>query len=747
MTPKKKSQASEENVNDFVLEPLHLPGFIQPHGVLLVLQEPGLKIVQTSNNTEIFFGIPPESFLNHSLSQFLPKTQIRNLKKIIENNDFDRLNFVKIRLKKDDKYLFLDGILHRNPDGFLILELESSTYRDEIDFLGFYHSLKSASAKIQDTANLQEMYEAIVREVRKLVNCDRVMVYQFDKDWNGEVIAEDKRDDLEPFLGLHYPDVDTKPCRDLYSSNWLRLIVDVNSESANLVPLNHPKNEQPLDLSDSVLRGFSPCHRKYLQNMGVCSTLVMSLKRSGKLWGLISCHHYTPKYVSYELRQACEFLSQIVSSELLAKKEAEDYDYQIQLKSTQVKLTEYMSIEKNFIDGLLAGNPNLLDVANAGGAAIYWQENFSTIGNVPENAALETLIDWLQENIQQDVFETDSLSPLYPEAENYKDIASGLLAISILPKNYILWLRPEFIQTVNWAGDPTQPIEKKVDSEGILRSSPRGSFALWKETVRLKSLPWKPCEVEAVKDLRNAIVNIALRQADEQAKLARELQRSNDDLEKFAYVASHDLQEPLNLISSYVQLLEMRYGDRLDEDAKEFINFAVEGVTHMQTLIDDLLTYSRVGTNNKRFVTVDIEEVLNRACLNLKTKMNENEVTILRDRLPSVLGDRVQLVQVFQNLIGNAIKFRQEEPPEIQIRVEEREDEYLFSVRDNGIGIESQFSDRIFIIFQRLHPRDEYPGTGIGLALCKKIVERHGGKIWLESVLRQGSTFYFTLPR
>ncbi|WP_204102342.1 MULTISPECIES: ATP-binding protein [Spirulina sp. CCY15215] len=739
--------STEEKLDYFNLEPIHLPGFIQPHGVLLVLEEPRLKIVQVSNNTESFLGIPPEKLLNYSLSKFFPRTQIRNLKKIIDRNEFETVNLVKLKIKKDGEYLFIDGVLHRNNDGVLIIELEQSIYRDDLDFIGFYHSLKSAAANIQKTSSLSEMYQAIVQEIRNMVKCDRVMVYKFDKNWNGEVVAEDKREDIESFLGLHYPDADTKPCRNFYSEHWLRLIVDVNAESADLLPVNYPETNLPLDLGNSVLRGLSPCHREYLQNMGICSTLVMPLKRSGQLWGLISCHHYTPKKVSYELRQACEFLSQIISSELIAKEEAEDYDYKIKLKSIHTKLTEYISIKNNFIDGLIADSPNLLDLVNAQGAAIYWQGDFTTIGNVPQNPHLKGLIEWLKNNIQAAVFETKSLPFLYPEAEKYKNIASGLLAISILPKNYICWFRPEFIQTVKWAGNPHNTVVKKIDSEGVVRLSPRGSFAVWKEIVRLNSLAWKSCEIEAAKDLRSAIVNIALRQADEQAKLTQELERSNEDLEKFAYVASHDLQEPLNLVSSYVQLLEMRYRDRLDEDAKEFINFAVDGVTHMQTLIDDLLTYSRVGTQDKKFVKIEVEDVINRACTNLQEKIQTNEVTIMRDLLPSIFGDRTQLIQVFQNLIGNAIKFRKEEKPHIQIRVEENEDHYLFSVRDNGIGIELQFSDRIFTIFQRLHSRDEYPGTGIGLALCKKIIERHEGSIWFESELRKGSTFYFTIPR
>ena len=232
----------------------------------------------------------------------------------------------------------------------------------------------------------------------------------------------------------------------------------------------------------------------------------------------------------------------------------------------------------------------------------------------------------------------------------------------------------------------------------------------------------------------------ALRQA------TQELERSNAELEQFAYVASHDLQEPLRMVTSYLQLLERRYKARLDQDASEFIAFAVDGAARMQTLIQDLLTYSRVGTQGASFEPTDCEAVLDQVLRDLQVAITESGAAISRGPLPVLAADAAQLSQLLQNLIGNAVKFRGNSPPLIRVESEQRSADWLFSVQDNGIGIDPRHADRIFQVFQRLHGIGRYPGTGIGLAVCKKIVERHQGAIWVESQPDAGATFFFTIP-
>jgi light-regulated signal transduction histidine kinase (bacteriophytochrome) len=246
-----------------------------------------------------------------------------------------------------------------------------------------------------------------------------------------------------------------------------------------------------------------------------------------------------------------------------------------------------------------------------------------------------------------------------------------------------------------------------------------------------------------------AVRDISVRKRSEEylVKTAEELKRSNEQLQQFAYVASHDLQEPLRMVASYTQLLAKRYKGRLDSDADEFIDYAVDGCNRMQGLIRDLLAYSRSGTSETLLSDISGENALNNALKNLRIAIEESSAVVTHDLLPTIKTDNTQLVQVLQNLVGNAIKYRSAAVPHVHVSAMKNDSkEWVFSVRDNGLGIAPQFFERIFVLFQRLHGRQEFNGTGIGLAICKKVVERLGGRIWVESQPEEGSTFYFSLP-
>ena len=624
---------------------INLSSQIQHHGVLLVLQEPDLKIVQASRNAASILDIPLENLLETDLEQLLDPYQIGRIKSRLTEDSLDFINPTKIWVRKRrEDYVVFDAVFHRNEEGILILELEPAISEDNIPFLSFYHLAKTSINQLHSSANLQDYCQIIVQTVRKVIGFDRVMLYKFNEDDHGCVLAEDKLESMEPYLGLNFPESDIpKPARKMFLSNLIRLIPDTNGEPVDIFPVLNPVTERPIDLINSTLRSPYPCHIEYLNNMKVGASLTISLIKEGRLWGLIACHHQTPKFVSYELRKACEFLGKMIFSEIYTREETQDYDYRMKLTSIQSSLIDYMSQEENFIAGLIKHQPNLLDLTSAQGAVICFGGKYTLIGKTPKEEDLNNLVTWLQNNVSEEIFYTNSLPEIYPDAEKFKNIASGLLAIPIGKRNYVIWFRPEVIQTVNWGGNPNQAFEIN-EEEGNLHLCPRQSFELWKQTVRLTSLPWRSVEIKAALELRKAIVNIVLRQAEELALLAADLERSNAELKKFAYVASHDLQEPLNQVANYVQLIEMRYQNALDEDANEFIGYVVGGVSLMQTLIDDVLAYSKVDMQNIEFAPISAEKALEKALNNLSTRIEQTSAKITHDELPTVMADSTQIM-------------------------------------------------------------------------------------------------------
>ncbi|QLE44132.1 GAF domain-containing protein [Nostoc sp. C052] len=733
-------------------EPIHIPSLIQPHGVLLVLQDPTLKIIQVSSNSQEVVGRQPDELLGKPLSDLLNVKQIKLIQQCL-TEDFESVNPLNISIKYQNKSIYFDGIVHRF-DNIIILELEPKKSKEKTGFFDFYQQVRGTISRIQKTPTLLEMCQVVVKEVRRITGFDRVMVYRFDREGAGSVIAEDTNQET-PYLDLHYPPSDIpKQARQLYTLNWLRLIPNASYQPATLIPTNNPLTNQPLDLSLSVLRSVSPLHLEYLQNMGVTASMSISLMHEQKLWGLIACHHSSPKYISYNIRTICEFIGQVMSVELANKEASEDIDYKSQLKSLQTQFVEGLSQAEYFLDGMVQMKSQLLNLVSATGAVICSGDQYIQVGKTPSESEIHALLDWIKPQLHHNLFETRSLSKNYPAAESFKVIASGVLALEIskVHHNYILWFRPEVIQTVNWGGNPNKPVE--VFSNGSLRISPRKSFELWQETVQGSALPWKPCEVEVVAELRSLIVGVVLRQADKLASMNFELQRSNEELDSFAYVASHDLKEPLRGIHNYANFLMEDYADVLDSNGMAKLQTLVRLTQRMEDLINSLLHFSRLGRAELIRQAVNLNELVPQVITTLTISRPQSEVEFrIPQPLKSVQGDRAQINELFSNLISNAIKYNDKPQKWVEIGFIEGNGErkvastsLTFYVRDNGIGISQEHLDKIFQIFRRLHGRDDFGGgTGVGLTIARKIVERHGGRIWVESTPTEGSTFYFTL--
>ncbi|MDJ0694621.1 ATP-binding protein [Mastigocoleus sp. MO_188.B34] len=753
--------AKNVNLTNCDREQIHIPNSIQPHGILFVLAPEDLTILQVSKNIRSVLGYNPEDILNQPLANFLAASEISSIQKCL-TEDFDHVNPLKISFSTQEQIQYFDGIIH-SYDGLVILELEPTQETEYVNFIKFYNLVNSCVAKLQNTISLLDTCNVIVNEVRKLTGFERVMVYRFNDDGSGNVIAESKTDKIIPYLGLRYPATDIPlPARKLYVNNWLRIISNVNYEPIEITPTLNPLTHKVVDLSFSSLRSVSPIHLEYLKNMGVTASMSISIIRNKQLWGLIACHDSRPQHVSYEVRTACEFLGKILSAELLEKQDNEELDYKIRIQNIPKYFIESIAQNNNFIDALVQEEEKLLDIVSAAGVVICDNDDLISIGKVPEKSEIKNILNWLEYQTEDNIYYTNSLPTLYPQAKQYKKIASGLLALTIskIRRNYILWFRPEVIQTVNWGGNPVKQVENLPDGE--VRIHPRKSFELWQETVKNSALPWKKCEIEVVAELRSAIISIVLSKADELARVNLELERSNDELDSFAYIASHDLKEPLRGIHNYSSFLMEDYAEVLDEEGISKLQTLIRLTQRMEDLIDSLLHFSRLGRVDLSLENNDLNEILDGAIDVIKMSNAEDSIEISVPRkLPKVNCDRIQINELLTNLISNAIKYNKNDrkqveigfldtPEELDPNLQQKiqlQNQVVLYVKDNGIGIPQKHHENVFRIFKRLYGKKQYGGgTGAGLTIAKKIVERHGGEIWLKSEVGVGTTFYLSLP-
>jgi two-component system, chemotaxis family, sensor kinase Cph1 len=451
----------------------------------------------------------------------------------------------------------------------------------------------------------------------------------------------------------------------------------------------------------------------------------------------------------------------VIAFEVGTKSEVEDLEYKMKLQTVQSRFIHTIANSQILSDSLSQNPRDLLDLVGATGAVFYEKSKITSFGNTPPQEMIPDLISWIHQQIGEDsIYSTDTLVKHYPLLVPHKDISSGLLALRIsqAQQSYILWFRPEMIQTVDWAGDPSK--SSQVPDDPTQRMTPRKSFALWKETVQLTSMPWKPYEIDAALMLRSRIISIVLQKNDELALLNAELERSNIELDSFAYVASHDLKEPLRGIHNYSTFLIEDYGDQLGPEGNKKLATLMRLTQRMEDLINSLLHYSQCGRAELLFQSVNLGEIVE-AVLDV-SKISQPSPTRFRlpRPLPTVQCDRTQVTELFSNLIRNAIKYNnraekwveighflpEEVTPKMLKLLSLESPQPVFFVKDNGIGIRPNHLESIFKIFKRLHNPGQYgDGMGVGLTIAKKIVERHSGHIAVESTLGEGSVFYFTL--
>lgn len=723
------------DLNNCDREPIHLIGASQAHGVIVACSREDFIITQCSENSGFLLGIEAEQLLGNPIGFLLPESFSDHFpaaggrKELLPEIDLNGARFLVISHITEDS---------------LVLDFEP--LGEKRSAVNFQKQLSRILNELNSPHTIADLTSGAARLVKTVFGYDRVMIYQFDEEWNGKVIAEEKEEELESWMGLHYPASDIpKPSRDLFLKQEIRIISDVNYQSARLIPLLSPTSNEPLDLSLSELRAVSPIHIEYLKNMGVGASLTAAIVIKGKLWGLLACHHYSKKYINYYQRQSVKFLTQIYTNSLgvlTAQNLIEKSKGYLKIKN---EILTRVGSQPDNLTALIAEDQPFTALLPCSGGAVYLNGNLCLVGETPRKTEVLKII---KEHLhkQSVVYHTRNLEKVFPPAGDYKDKASGILSVKIgdMTGDFLMWFRGESSTEVSWGGNPEK---NAVIKDGIKHLSPRKSFEKWTKQVSGISKPWKDHEIEAVNTLREGITNIIVnKQKEEIRQLNMDLTTANKDLESFNYTVSHDLRAPLRGISGFARILREKNIDSLNEEGRRSLDVIQRSAKEMHNLIEDLLSYSKLGRSKLKTSSVNVlflvENILEN--LNIENEFPHLRVVVDKD-LPPCTGDKSLLNQLFSNLIDNAIKYSAKVPkPQVEIGFKAQNDEVIYFVKDNGIGIDPNLKDKIFNVFLRL-AGDEYPGTGVGLATVKKVIEKHAGKIWVETMPGKGAAFYFVL--
>lgn len=728
------------DLNNCHKEPIHIPGKVQDHGFLIAVDQK-YKITFCSENIINLFGITADSLLDQPasiLDEYLRRAELpeflAQLIRLAETDQgFEPFNPYALSIKG----LPFNLIISKSNE-FYLLEFEPEISDLKADLQRMVG--RSLSEMLSDS-NPASILNKSAGKIKDIIGYDRVMIYKFHADGHGEVVAEVKNDDLEPFLGLHYPASDIpKQARELYKKNLTRLISNVHTTpSAILTRIEG--DSATLDLTNSALRAVSPIHIQYLKNMGVASSFSISLVHEDELWGLVACHNYTPRFINYKEREAAKLIGQVLSSALSFRLLEQEEQNATRFKVSTDVLVRQLMRDDSIENALFQNEITLLNAVDAEGAVLFFDNEVRTLGVVPDVAFLEGLVAWMDATLEPDIYATRKLSEIYPAALDYKTIASGMLVcrLSKALKEYMIWFRPEVITTIKWAGNPEKAVE--VTGNDLQDISPRKSFEVWSDEVNATGQPWLNEELQSALRLKEEIRFAISRKAAELRVLNEKLKEAYDELDAFSYTISHDLKNPLSSIKSYSQILLRNFS--LEPKAQHMVSRILSGAEKMQSMINDVLSYSRVGQTGSDYTVVNMENLLSELKQELLISYNDTDLEININGVEDIFGEQTMVMQVFSNLIGNAVKYsKQASRPVVNINAVDHGQVIEYAIQDNGIGIDPSEQDKIFELFTRSAEVNDFEGTGVGLSIVKKIMSKHGGKVWVNSEINKGSTFF-----
>lgn len=761
-------------------EPIHLAGGVQPEGALLAIEGladgPG-RVVCVSENIGRVLEVGPGELLGREGRSLFDSpgwlAEAAAVPAIADGNPY--------RLVPAGGGGF-DASLH-HAGGDLVIEFDlrersggsgAGGAHDAFGFLG------GPSRAVRTAKTVAEIGRIVTESVRRFTGFDRVMLYKFEPDGHGVVVGEDRAEAMESYLDLRFPASDVpRNSRALYARNPVRVIGDSAADPVGLLAVRD--RAEAYDLSASVWRAVAPVHREYLGNMGVRGSMSISVMRGEELWGLIACHHRTPRAAPAALRSACAMFGGVVAAQIAAVETRIEAD---EFAARRERLTGLVTKMATVADPVRAvatsvrpgraaardGVPNLLEVE---GLAAVVSGRVRTFGHAPPPELVASLRDRLRERGVPPVFATDRIAEeIFSGAGDDgawagEGLPCGVLALEYETGDALFFFRPEVTQTVDWAGDPykrsgprrngdargqTADRDEGPGSHGDFaageRLRPRASFAIWTEKVRGRSAPWSEADRTLATELWTAFGDYLLRRADEIARLNRELAARNDEIAQLLYTVAHDLKSPLVTCRGFAGLLREDLLEGRDEHVLDSVDRIEKSAGFMARLIDDLLGYSRLGREEHAPTTVTGARLASRVRDAHDFPFAEaGGRLVVVEPLPDVVADETKLGRVFDNLLSNALKYgltSGEGAVEVSGTHDRESGEVVYAITDHGPGVPERLRERVFDLFQR--GRSDGEGTGVGLASVRKIMDRHDGRVWIETTPGGGATFKIGFP-
>ncbi|NIF04383.1 GAF domain-containing protein [Chryseobacterium sp. Tr-659] len=721
-------------------EPIHIPGSIQSFGYMIGIDAESRSITFFSRNISDIFKIESSNELfDRKLTDFPESFQ-----SIIDSEIYNSLD--KFTRRENETYF----------DKIFISEKEYhfSVFRSgQHVFLEFEQVLINPDKRISNKYdnfygidNEKELWNHLLETLSKVVNYDRMMVYKFMMDGSGKVIAERKNEDMESFLGLHYPESDIpKQARELYLKKRKRIFSNVY---ADIVPILSKKIEN-IDLTFTGSRAMSPVHGQYLKNFGVSSSFSVSIIIDDHLWGLVTCQNIKPKHIDLGDRVQAGIFTALAANAYSSFKSKNELNYRLELNDILSSMkTEFLK-HNHLLDSLIECKSEIRNLPEADGLAIISDDTIVTDGNTPDSETIGRIIEWGLENTADRIYISRNFLKDHGNELKLSEKTAGIIIYFIeRGKNEMLiWFRKEFDEHINWAGNP----EKKVgvfsqNGEERQMVSPRTSFRIFTENIKGHSKRWNSRNISAVKAVRDLILETSHKNYNAIKRLNDELKKVNEELDSFSYTISHDLGTPLTVMKLNAQmLLGNLAGD--SEKSKNKINTIIEEIDNMAEMMHDVLQLSRAKHSEIQLESLKTAHTIEKISENAKMTYGSSKSEIIIKECPDVLADKTMLHQVFLNIINNAVKYSShKDRPKVEIEGTEDGQTIIYRISDNGIGIPEEEKHKMFKIFNRMDNAKTFKGNGVGLSIVHRIMKRIGGNVDYESN-KEGTSFILTFKK